>query len=476
MRPLSIANLSLFALISPVLASSNAPPQAPPPQQGTVLHPINIADYEASMGLQRRDSNDLSTLDPQTQSELLYGSPGDNGQLLLANMTLYAPDGLPIVLLERFELLNVSVKCQDDEGVLSLVFASEDAFDYAVKQWGYVNEADDGKFLLIANKDGCGIDGQRQPYIVSNITEDDVTLTTSLAARMVPWSEVAGSYELNFGHAISIHQHKHLRDRNWWDNVENAGNDTENAAEAALDTAEGNYNKSQSASFPISAGQPNQRTTIFTDSRDGVTIDCTNCFVNGSLEFTGYVLVQNFKLQDLILTASPKSLFAALELEAIITADDGPDSLGHIWNLPNIPIPDLGISIAHIMNIGVNPTYSVGVNGSFGGSATVDFGLQATVPDSAQIVADYNNQGASTATGFSGVQPIPSFNIINESAFVTLSAFSQLGITFGVDLFELGGVDVALTVKLPEVSATFTAKHGKYLLFSISGSKTGLNS
>lgn len=102
---------------------------------------------------------------------------------------------------------------------------------------------------------------------VSNITEDDVTLTTSLAARMVPWSEVAGSYELNFGHAISIHQHKHLRDRNWWDNVENAGNDTENAAEAALDTAEGNYNKSQSASFPISAGQPNQRTTIFTDSR-----------------------------------------------------------------------------------------------------------------------------------------------------------------------------------------------------------------
>ena len=102
---------------------------------------------------------------------------------------------------------------------------------------------------------------------VSNITEDDATLTTSLAARMVPWSEVAGSYELNFGHAISIHQPKRLQDRGWWDDVENAGNDTENAAEAALDTAGGSLNKSQSASFPISAGQPNQRTTIFTDSR-----------------------------------------------------------------------------------------------------------------------------------------------------------------------------------------------------------------
>lgn len=79
-------------------------------------------------------------------------------------MTLYAPEGLPIVLLERFEELNVSVKCHDREGKLSLTFSSKDAFDYAVKQWGYVNKADDGKFLFITNKDGCGPDDQRQAY------------------------------------------------------------------------------------------------------------------------------------------------------------------------------------------------------------------------------------------------------------------------------------------------------------------------
>lgn len=117
------------------------------------------------MGLQRRDFGDLSLLNPQNQSELVYGSPDQNDRLLLANMTLYAPDGLPIVLLERFEELNVSVKCQDDAGVLSLTFGSTDAFDYAQKQWGYVNEADDGKFLFITNKDGCGPDDQRQPYV-----------------------------------------------------------------------------------------------------------------------------------------------------------------------------------------------------------------------------------------------------------------------------------------------------------------------
>ena len=79
-------------------------------------------------------------------------------------MTLYAPDSLPIVLLERFEELNVSVKCEDDEGALSLTFGTRDSFDYALKQWGYVNKADDGKFLFITNKDGCGPDGQRQAY------------------------------------------------------------------------------------------------------------------------------------------------------------------------------------------------------------------------------------------------------------------------------------------------------------------------
>ena len=89
----------------------------------------------------------------------------DNDRLVLANMTLYAQDGLPIVVLERFEELNVSVNCRDDEGILVLTFGSTDALDYAEEQWGYVNKADDGRFLLIANHDGCGPDDQRQAYM-----------------------------------------------------------------------------------------------------------------------------------------------------------------------------------------------------------------------------------------------------------------------------------------------------------------------
>lgn len=42
----------------------------------TPLRPINIVNYEAALGLQRRDTEDFSDLNLQTQSELIYGSPG----------------------------------------------------------------------------------------------------------------------------------------------------------------------------------------------------------------------------------------------------------------------------------------------------------------------------------------------------------------------------------------------------------------
>lgn len=107
---------------------------------------------------------------------------------------------------------------------------------------------------------------------VSNITEDDVKLTIALAAQGVPWSQVAGSYELQFGHAIPIPRAHHLKRGIWaevenaGDDVDNAGKDVENAGKNVLNATEGNFNKSKSASYSINVGHQNQRTTIFTDS------------------------------------------------------------------------------------------------------------------------------------------------------------------------------------------------------------------
>ena len=82
----------------------------------------------------------------------------DNGQLLFANMILYAPYGLLMVIMERFERLTSSVDCKGDDGMMLLTFKSESAFSHALSQWQSINENDDGQFLLIANHDGCGPD------------------------------------------------------------------------------------------------------------------------------------------------------------------------------------------------------------------------------------------------------------------------------------------------------------------------------
>ena len=70
-----------------------------------------------------------------------------------------------MVMMERFEGLTSSVDCKGDDGLMSLTFASADAFNYALQQWQYINENDNGRFLLIANHDGCGPDDRRQPYL-----------------------------------------------------------------------------------------------------------------------------------------------------------------------------------------------------------------------------------------------------------------------------------------------------------------------
>lgn len=80
-------------------------------------------------------------------------------------MTLYAQDGLEMVMMERFESLTSAVDCHGDDGTMSLTFSSANAYNAALQEWAHINDSDDGKFLLIANHDGCGPDDERQPYM-----------------------------------------------------------------------------------------------------------------------------------------------------------------------------------------------------------------------------------------------------------------------------------------------------------------------
>lgn len=129
------------------------------PDDALVLLPIHIRDFEAASGIERRSVGDYSALNLRPHVPLVYGR--DN---LLANLTLYAPDGHQVVSLEEFDDLTESVDCKGDDGSLSLTLKSPEAYDYACKTWSFINDAEEEKFLLIANHKGCGPDDQRQPY------------------------------------------------------------------------------------------------------------------------------------------------------------------------------------------------------------------------------------------------------------------------------------------------------------------------
>ena len=88
-----------------------------------------------------------------------------DGSIFLANMTLHAPNGNPIVMMESFESLTSAIDCDGKDGIMSLTFTSQEALEYAHKKWAYINEDKDTTFIMIANHEGCGPDEQRIPYM-----------------------------------------------------------------------------------------------------------------------------------------------------------------------------------------------------------------------------------------------------------------------------------------------------------------------
>ena len=69
--------LTTLAVALPISANFLPAVERSADLEPTRLRPISIRNYEAAAGLGRRDnSENFSDLDLQTQSDLIYGSPG----------------------------------------------------------------------------------------------------------------------------------------------------------------------------------------------------------------------------------------------------------------------------------------------------------------------------------------------------------------------------------------------------------------
>ena len=154
-----------------------------------------------------------------------------------------------------------------------------------------------------------------------------------------------------------------------------------------------------------------------------------------------------------------------LKLEATITAEKDPETLNpDPIELFSFPIPDAGIEVTGIFKLGATVAYEIGTSATFAGTATADFGLEASLPDGAKVLVDVNNPDQSSATGWAGSSLDPFFGVTKLEASITLAAYSQPRIFFGITLDHVGDVDVVLGLKLPEISSTLSADYGKSLV------------
>lgn len=124
-------------------------------------------------------------------------------------------------------------------------------------------------------------------------------------------------------------------------------------------------------------------------------------------------------------------------------------------------IPEAGISVPKIFDLGAWVSYEVGVSTTFAGSANMTFGVSASVPDTAVVVADFADPSLSSATGFDAGNVDPNFDLQGLSAGVTVAAYSQAKLSFGIDIVKVGKLDIAYGLKLPAIEAKLKAAYSK---------------
>lgn len=197
-------------------------------------------------------------------------------------------------------------------------------------------------------------------------------------------------------------------------------------------------------------------------------IDCLDCFVSGTFQLTGHVAVKNNELTALNLVALPQNVAATLNMRASLTTKKPVEKLSTKYPVLAVPVPGAGIVVGGIFKLGATVSYDLAISSSFKGTAEFDFGLRATLPGTAKVVADAVNQANSRASGFEGYSSQPNFGVHSLTASASVSANTSPKLAFGIDVVNLGRVEVAVSMKLPDVSATLLAEYSKpFSLFRV---------
>ncbi|KAJ6258891.1 hypothetical protein Dda_5786 [Drechslerella dactyloides] len=399
----------------------------------------------------RKRSDDLARLDLQDQVKLIYGGVVSDKQIYLANMTLHQPDpSHPLIMMEKFDKLLRSISCR--KGRVVLRFNDEDAMNYAIKAWDWINEKESDYFFLIANHKSCSENMQRTPYRVDKVKYDKKSFTTTLTTNDIPWETVATDFDLSISSANMPRrvrtrsvQTLDIIKRGFWDFI-------------------GNFNFGKSVYWDLTIGDVNGgRRKIFADPLhefSKLEITCVGCYLAGGVEIGGFIKVEKGSVKQLYVAAKPKNLHGKLEVETFIRASLPEPGLKWDVNLFELGIP--GLSIPGIFTLGPSLQYQVGFQlAAAGGQGNFSLGVQTTIPNEATVIGNLLDVTKSSATGFEGSTVKPILMLNEMSARANFYVYAQPVIGFGVRVLTQYGVEGAIELKLPYINADIVSGYNK---------------
>lgn len=207
------------------------------------------------------------------------------------------------------------------------------------------------------------------------------------------------------------------------------------------------------------------------DSLFRFKLSCIQCYIAGGFQLTGHISVADFKLEQISLSGSPKGFSTTMDLSTVITGlpATSPESLQYTKELMSVPIPNAGISVTGIFALGAVASYGIGVSTTFKGSTSMDFGLTAGLPDTAVVTAGYSSANSliGTATGFEGAVFDPKFDLAALAGGVTVAAYAEAKLSFGIDITGWGRTEVEFALQVPKLERSVWGSYGTFLFSSI---------
>jgi len=333
---------------------------------------------------------------------------GDN--LYLANFTLRAPQDEELILpIENFAKELKSIRCGKPGEGMTLEFRDKESYQYAQKQWRWVDDEDINHFVLVTEPDQCYQGDDRSPYLVKTITFDESKLTACLNAEEVEWKDVAQNFHLNVGH-------------------EYVDPTTANVTHPHLV-------KKEDAKFDLSMNYNQQLFNFAKDSGDTAGLGLS---ANAEIT-TGGSMVADFDIDTFFgvpkgvsMRIYPQGVYGQIMLS--LNADG---TLGKPldWAMkPEIEIPVGALNIKGLLELGPYITMGVHLGSSaLTGTATWSAGAKASLKDTAEVKAQLLGSGDNTIKDWD-----PIFEKIDPTFSAEISgdvrAWGELGVQFKAEV------------------------------------------